>query len=366
MPARPQRHAGRGVRRWRQRAGDGGETGISAAVGGACGAGAARRGERLVNGVRRIAPVRCVPVSLGCHHSTTRRNRSHARGRQSLRCPCDGIGHVDRHPLPPGCRGVRRRPRRRAGSGADGRGGHAGPAGRGGRELRRRARPGPRPRAGLRAGHPPAVRRARRRRRPGPAGAGAASASRRPAPGGGRRDRAGPLRAWPGPRAPGALLRTPAEAGARCRAAGDPACAPLGRRLAQGPAPHRRGAGGIAHAFNGSAVQAQAFVGARLQARLRRRDDLRARARRSAPSRATCRTTCRCWRPTRPTSRRSGCTARAAERAAGHTQRNAPAELPRIAQVLADLRGWTLEATAAQTRANACAALPRLAALLSP
>ncbi|NRF68885.1 TatD family hydrolase [Aquincola sp. S2] len=56
----------------------------------------------------------------------------------------------------------------------------------------------------------------------------------------------------------------------------------------------------------------------------------------------------------------------AAERAAGATSRNEPAELPRIAQVLAELRGWSLEQTAAITAANARAALPRLAALDPP
>lgn len=45
------------------------------------------------------------------------------------------------------------------------------------------------------------------------------------------------------------------------------------------------------------------------------------------------------------------------------TQRNEPAELPRIAATLAELRGWTLAQTAAVTGANARAALPRLAAL---
>jgi TatD DNase family protein len=54
----------------------------------------------------------------------------------------------------------------------------------------------------------------------------------------------------------------------------------------------------------------------------------------------------------------------AAERAAGATTgRNEPAQLPRIAAVLANLRGWTLAETAAHTQANAIAALPRLAGL---
>lgn len=43
--------------------------------------------------------------------------------------------------------------------------------------------------------------------------------------------------------------------------------------------------------------------------------------------------------------------------------RNAPAELPRIAEMLAGLRGVETGALAAATTLNACAALPRLAAL---
>ncbi len=50
----------------------------------------------------------------------------------------------------------------------------------------------------------------------------------------------------------------------------------------------------------------------------------------------------------------------AAERAAGATMRNEPAELPRIAAELAALRGWTVEETARRTSANAQAALQRL------
>lgn len=46
-----------------------------------------------------------------------------------------------------------------------------------------------------------------------------------------------------------------------------------------------------------------------------------------------------------------------------YKQRNAPAELPRIAQVLAQLRGIEVQALARQTAANACAALPRLASI---
>jgi TatD DNase family protein len=55
----------------------------------------------------------------------------------------------------------------------------------------------------------------------------------------------------------------------------------------------------------------------------------------------------------------------AAQREAGEaTARNEPAELPRIALTLAELRGWTPAQAAQVTSANAVAALPRLAALL--
>ena len=44
--------------------------------------------------------------------------------------------------------------------------------------------------------------------------------------------------------------------------------------------------------------------------------------------------------------------------------RNEPAELPRIAQSLAELRGWSVEHTAALTTANACRVLPGLQSLM--
>ena len=53
----------------------------------------------------------------------------------------------------------------------------------------------------------------------------------------------------------------------------------------------------------------------------------------------------------------------AEQRAAGARSRNEPAELPRIAQTLAELRGWSIDRTRQQTCANAHAALPRLQAL---
>jgi len=55
----------------------------------------------------------------------------------------------------------------------------------------------------------------------------------------------------------------------------------------------------------------------------------------------------------------------AEQRAAGEPQgRNEPGELPRIAQVLAELRRIDVEALAEATTRNACAALPRLHGLL--
>ena len=53
----------------------------------------------------------------------------------------------------------------------------------------------------------------------------------------------------------------------------------------------------------------------------------------------------------------------AGQRAAGAASRNEPAELPRIAATLAELRGLALAEVAAATTANARVALPALAAL---
>ena len=56
----------------------------------------------------------------------------------------------------------------------------------------------------------------------------------------------------------------------------------------------------------------------------------------------------------------------AAERAAGATMRNEPAELPRIAAELAALRDVDVAELAAVTSANALVALPGLAGLAAP
>jgi TatD DNase family protein len=121
--------------------------------------------------------------------------------------------------------------------------------------------------------------------------------------------------------------------------------------------------GGIAHAFNASDAQAASFVerdfrlgfgGAMTFERAHQIRRLAARVPAHLPVLET----------DAPDIPPHWLYATAAERAAGAaTGRNEPAELPRIAATLAELRGWTLEETAAITRANAHAALPRLGAL---
>lgn len=119
-------------------------------------------------------------------------------------------------------------------------------------------------------------------------------------------------------------------------------------------------AGGIAHAFNGSAVQATHFVergfmlgfGGTLT--FDRALQIRDLARTLPQSALVLETDAPDIPPQwlyRP----------AADRQAGAVQaRNEPAELPRIAQSLASLRGWTLAHTAAVTARNVHTALPRL------
>ena len=134
------------------------------------------------------------------------------------------------------------------------------------------------------------------------------------------------------------------------------------RRSADGLLKHLRRVGvqgGIAHAFNGSAQQAQAFVdlGFRLgfggAMTFERALQIRRLAQTLPPDAIVLETDA----PDIPPHWRYRT---ADERARGLSSRNEPAELPRIAETLAALRGWTLEETAAITTANACAALPRL------
>jgi TatD DNase family protein len=119
---------------------------------------------------------------------------------------------------------------------------------------------------------------------------------------------------------------------------------------------------GIAHAFNGSEQQAQAFVG--LGFRLgfggamtfERALQIR-RLAQSVPAHALVLETDAPDIPPHWLYRT------AEQREAGETSRNEPAQLPRIATTLADLRGWSLEETARVCGENSLAALPRLAAL---
>jgi TatD DNase family protein len=128
-----------------------------------------------------------------------------------------------------------------------------------------------------------------------------------------------------------------------------------------------RVSGGIAHAFNGSAQQARAFLdlgfklgfgGAMTQARALQIRRLAA----ELPADA--------WvletdAPDIPPAWLYRSAAERERDGAGH-HRNEPAELPRIARTLAELRGLSLAEVARQSTANALAALPKLAPLLSP
>ena len=121
--------------------------------------------------------------------------------------------------------------------------------------------------------------------------------------------------------------------------------------------------GGIAHAFNGSAQQAGAFVdlGFRLGFGGALTFDRALRIREVAtlvPQGAIVMET------DAPDIAPQWLYRTAAARAAGATMRNESSELPRIAGVLAGLRGIDVETLAAATTANALAALPRLGALV--
>lgn len=121
--------------------------------------------------------------------------------------------------------------------------------------------------------------------------------------------------------------------------------------------------GGIAHAFNGSEQQAQAFIelGFKLGFGGAMTFERALQIRRLAtelPAEALVLETDSPDIPPHWLYRT------AEQRAQGLRSRNEPAELPRIAETLAALRGWSLEETRCITTANAVAALPRLVALL--
>jgi TatD DNase family protein len=121
---------------------------------------------------------------------------------------------------------------------------------------------------------------------------------------------------------------------------------------------------GIAHAFNGSDVQAREFIKLGLKlgfggaVTFERALQLRHLA-------ATLPLDSLVLETDAPDIPPHWLYATAAQRAQGMPQgRNAPAELPRIAQQVAELRGMTLQALSDASNANAIQALPRLAALL--
>lgn len=122
--------------------------------------------------------------------------------------------------------------------------------------------------------------------------------------------------------------------------------------------------GGIAHAFNGSLQQAQAFIalGFKLGFGGAVTYDRALQLRRLAADLPLGSLVMETDSPDIPPH---WLYTTAAERAEGQPQgRNTPAELPRIAQVVADLRGMAVADLAQATTANACAALPGLQKLL--
>jgi len=122
--------------------------------------------------------------------------------------------------------------------------------------------------------------------------------------------------------------------------------------------------GGIAHAFNGSLQQAQAFLdlGFKLGFGGALTFDRALQLRRLAQ---TLPDTAFVLETDAPDIAPHWLYTPVEQRVQGVAQgRNEPAELPRIALALAELRGISPEALASLTTANACAALPRLKSLM--
>ncbi len=122
--------------------------------------------------------------------------------------------------------------------------------------------------------------------------------------------------------------------------------------------------GGIAHAFNGSAQQAEQFLkmgfalGFGGAVSYQRASNLRRLAQSLPPEAIVMETDA-------PDMPPHWLYATAQEQAAGKPQGiNSPLELPRIGQVVADLRGVGAQAWAQQTSRNALRVLPKLAALI--
>jgi TatD DNase family protein len=125
-----------------------------------------------------------------------------------------------------------------------------------------------------------------------------------------------------------------------------------------------RVAGGIAHAFNGSAQQANEFLklGFKLGFGGNLTFERAQQIRRLAVDLPLAALVLETDSPDIPPH---WLYRTAQQRAQGEAQgRNEPAQLPRIGQVLAQLRGMDVDELAAATTANACDALPRLRALL--
>jgi TatD DNase family protein len=131
------------------------------------------------------------------------------------------------------------------------------------------------------------------------------------------------------------------------------------RQVAPGQAWH-----GIAHAFNGSAQQAQACIdlGLKLGFGGAVTFDRASQLRRLA---ATLPLAAIVLETDAPDIQPHWLYRTEAQRAAGAAQgRNEPGELPRIAEVVAGLRGIALDALAEASTRNAIAALPRLSSLI--
>ncbi|MDP1685846.1 TatD family hydrolase [Hydrogenophaga sp.] len=122
--------------------------------------------------------------------------------------------------------------------------------------------------------------------------------------------------------------------------------------------------GGIAHAFNGSDQQAQAFLGLGFKLGFGGACTFEParQLRRLAAELPLASLVLETDAPDIPPH---WLYATAAERAAGQAQGvNSPAELPRIGEVVAELRGRPVDALMKATTENALAALPRLTALV--
>lgn len=122
--------------------------------------------------------------------------------------------------------------------------------------------------------------------------------------------------------------------------------------------------GGIAHAFNGSQAQALAFAGRgfRLGFGGAMTHERALQIRRLAAELPVSAIVLETDAPDIPPQWLYRTAEQRRNQAVGHA-RNEPAELPRIAQTLADLRGCSLAETAEHTRQQAQLALPRLAVL---